>query len=54
MQKTFLRRNRDYHASVNQQDRLAELQIQSRSVSRWPLNAATEKSGPLRKSNTAF
>ena len=28
--------------------------FQSRSVSRWPLKAATEKSGPLRKSNTAF
>ena len=28
--------------------------FQSRSVSRWPLNAATEKSGRLRKSNTAF
>ena len=28
--------------------------FQSRSVSRCPLNAATEKSGPLRKSNTRF
>ena len=28
--------------------------FQSRRVSRWPLKAATEKSGPLRKSNTVF
>ncbi len=28
--------------------------FQSRRVSRWPLNAAMEKSGPLRKADTAF
>src|SRR5262245_54714681 len=54
MQKTFLRRNRNHHASVNQQDGLAKLQVPVAQRQPLALEGRHGKIRPLEKVKHGF